>query len=392
MKPSGLNIKATLLCLLFAGLIGCATVQTPQEAVEPVPRQSADAGKNLDVPFNISNVMIQPKTFNPSKEEMVTISCRLSKPAKAMIRIFDPDNQLVRELMTDDTGNPGEVSVTWDGLDMESNIVPDEAYYFTIEANEYGGALIQYDPLTFSGGEDVSFPVTHDRDKKGITYELAQDTRVIIRGGISRGPMLKRFVSWRPRPAGTNEEPWDGKDDSGAIHAAENESFIILSEGVTLPENSILTTGNQRYSYLEYKKERVSDRPLKEMRPRTIDKKELLTRQFVRPAHKGVSIDFQMALPESVGTTHDGLPMVTGKVPVKVTIDDSVKRFVTEQRYEILCYVDFRFAAEQEEGYSPSTWIWDSNKVANGEHVLTVNVATLTGNLATASLTVFVSN
>jgi len=110
------------------------------------------------------------------------------------------------------------------------------------------------------------------------------------------------------------------------------------------------------------------------------------------PVREGVEPRFRMELPQGAEATDDGLPIVSGKLPVKIFLDDKIKRFITEQRYEIICFVDFKFITEQEEGYSPCTWKFDTSKVPNGEHILTVNVATLTGKLATASRKVFVQN
>lgn len=396
MKKNYLPYLKLVVCLLCLSLVGCASLQKHQPVKDLKTKTTSPktytSGIDAGILFEISSVAIHPKSFNPVKGETTTISFHLSKPAKAMIQIFDPDNQLVRELVTDDTGDPGKIKITWDGKDMDGAIVPDEAYFFTIEANEYKGALTHYDPVTFSGGDNISVPVNYDKIKKVIDYELPQDTRIIIRGGITQGPMLKHFANWRPKPAGQNKDFWNGKDDSNAIRIDDKKGFVIMSEGVTLPENSIITFGNNDYSYPEYKSEKTMDRPLKEVRPKVVPKKSQQNMQFVRPAHKGVSIKFRMQLPQGLETNSDNIPIVKGKVPVKIIIDDEVKRFVTEQRYEIINYVDFQFISEQEEGYSPCTWLWDSNSVRNGEHILTVNIATLTGNLASGSLKVFVSN
>ena len=195
----------------------------------------------------------------------MTISWHISRSSKALVQMFDRDMCLVRELMPADIGNPGIIHVTWDGRDMEGNIVPDEAYFFTIEANEYRGGLTHYDPITFSGGENFDFPVEFDNTKKMITYNLPKDSRTLIRAGITHGPLLKTMVNWAPRPAGVNQDSWDGKDSSGTIYASDQKGFTMMSDAVTLPENSILTVGNNKYAYFEYKNEIVPDRPVKEV-------------------------------------------------------------------------------------------------------------------------------
>ena len=87
--------------------------------------------------------------------------------------------------------------------------------------------------------------------------------------------------------------------------------------------------------------------------------------------------------------TETGHFKVKGKVPIRVTLDEGVLKQVTEERYEIILYVDFEFVSEVEEGYSPSTLLWDAKQVGSGEHILTVNVRTLNGQVSSASLRVW---
>jgi len=391
-----IKIFTVFFCLSF---FGCATLQKPSEPVvsKIKPAQSeveeiAEPKIGPNAPFKISKVAINRKSFNPLKGEEVTISWHISRSSKALVQIFDPDMCLVRELVSADTGNPGIIHVTWDGRDLEGNIVPDEAYFFTIEANEYRGGLTHYDPVTFSGEENFDFPVEFDSSKEIITYELLKDSRILIRAGITHGPLLNTIVNWAPRLAGVNEDPWDGKDASGIIYAVGQKGFTMMSDAVTLPENSILTVGNNEYAYFEYNNEIVLDRPVKEERPRIVPDKKQPDSQFTRYVRELDELRFYLELPQDLEKNDHGYPIVSGKLPVKIYLDKKVKRSATERRYEIICYVDFKFITEQEEGYSPSTWILDTKKIPDGEHILTVNIATLKGQMASASHKVFVQN
>jgi len=387
------------LCLNF---FSCAALQKPEEAIlsKKEPSLPSEAGEiaepeiDPNAPFKISNVSISRQSFSPAKGEAVTISCHISRPSKALVQIFDPDMLLIRELVPEDTGNPGRCEVSWDGKDPDGNIVPDEAYFFTIESNDYKGELTHYDPIAFSGGENLGFPLEFDSSKQLISYNLAQDSRVLIRTGITHGPLLKTIAHWEPRLAGMNKDSWDGKDASGVINVADQKGFTMMSDAVTLPENSILATGNKEYTYFEYKHEISSDRPIKEERPRIVNNKTQPDLQITisKPARQGDAPTFYIKLPENLQITEQGHPIATGKLPIKIYLDEKVKKSATERRYEIICYVDFKFITEQEEGYSPSTWVWDTSNVPKGEHILTVNVATLTGQVASASVKVMVQN
>lgn len=377
------NISFSILfCIILSG---CAALPKPEKTALPEIKP---------VSFNISDVNIDRKTFNQVKREIVTISYRISKPAKAIIKIFDPDMHLVRELLQKNEGGSELNHVIWNGKDMEGNIVPDEAYFFTIESMDYSGNFIYYDPTTISGGEFlIPESLNYNREKGIISYRLARDARVKIRAGITRGPLLKNILNWTPVLSGAHEIAWDGKDVTGAIDSSVSQKGYRLStEAISLPENSIITYGNKAYDYFEYKNDISWDRPEKEERPLFKSKLTMLGIQLGAPDKRGPEPKFRIDLPKNVKKTDDGIYIVKGKTQVKLHLDDKIKRYVTEQRYEIIFFVDFKFIAEAEEGHSPFTLVWDTRDISNGEHIITVNVATLNNQVSSASMRVVVQN
>src|SRR3972149_5427376 len=130
MRKSKIKISfVTIVTLLLFILAGCAAPK-PKEVAIP---------KIEPVSFTISEVRINRKEFNPTKGEAVTISYRISKPAKAIIKIFDPDMCLVRDLIAESSEDLDINKIVWDGKDLEDRIVPDEAYFFTVEAMDNKG-------------------------------------------------------------------------------------------------------------------------------------------------------------------------------------------------------------------------------------------------------------
>ena len=113
---------------------------------------------------------------------------------------------------------------------------------------------------------------------------------------------------------------------------------------------------------------------------------------FKETASFGLEPRFKLDIPSTIGKTENGVPQVAGKVPVKLSLHPDVKKVITEQRYEMLFFVDFKFFTEEEEGYSPYTWMWNTKLVTNGEHILTVNVCTLAGQVSSFSVKVDVKN
>jgi hypothetical protein len=383
-----LNRKPLYILLLLLTLPSCAA---PRKAIEEVPPPEVKPQMEPG-PFAISDVAVDPRTFSPTKGEKVTITYKLSQPGKSIIKIFDPDMYLVREL-PGEVDKPGLNMVIWDGRDLGGRVVPDGAYFFIIEALDSERSLATYDPVTFSGGESlVPVKLTYDQKARVVRYQLSRDAWVKIRAGISGGPLLKTIVNLAPRLAGENEEFWDGRDDSGNLEIIGRRDWKLMVEAISLPENSVIAVGNEKYDYFEYTNVIAADRPRKINRSVARGEKWLLGLPTDRLVRLGMQPRFRFELTQAIAKTETQLPIVRGKVPFLIILDEEVKRYVTEQRYEIVFFVDFRFAGEVDEGYSPYRWVWDSRTTRNGEHIITVNVATLTGQVESASLKVLVKN
>jgi hypothetical protein len=384
MKNTWLLKISILLVPLFLILFGCAAAPpAPEKAPEP-PEEP--------VPYKIYDVGINRKIFNPSKGEHLTISFRVSRPFKGFVRIFDPEMKLVRELFSENAAEDRLNNVVWDGKDEDGMEVPDEAYMFTIDAGDFHGNFAFYDPTVSSGGR-VSFPgLNSDRQKQVVSYQLDNDSRVNIRAGIKGGALLTSIVYWSPRIAGRREEPWDGSDASGVIDIVGRNDTLLRIEAVSLPENSIFTSGATAYDYFTYKRDIAPQRPEKKKRPRQQNQVASSIFPSSMPAKMGPEPRFRMELPRVIKSTDNGLPVVRGKTPIRILLDETIKRQIIEERFEVLFFVDHKFVTELEEGYSPITFMWDTRKHSNAEHVITINVVTLTGWLSSGSMKVVVKN
>src|SRR5690242_11620238 len=83
--------------------------------------------------LSISAIFIGAESFNPTRGEKVTLNYTLSRDATTAVKVFDADRQLVRAFPAAGR-KAGKVSQTWDGKDLDGKVVPNEAYFFTIEA------------------------------------------------------------------------------------------------------------------------------------------------------------------------------------------------------------------------------------------------------------------
>lgn len=376
--------KKIILLILILILCGCLTKAKSTSKIPSPPGKSPA--------IQITGITVKPRVMNPSKGDKVMVSFTLSRPGKAILKIFDPKMLLINEALCK-MDESGLYRGIWDGKDLEGRIVPDEAYFFTIEALDYKGNFAFYDPTTISGGEYFTLPVQSNRKNHNVTYELAKDARVMIKAGIKKGgPLLKTILNRLPRLAGKYEAPWEDEGGVGVIDLADQVGFSLTAEAVTLPENSLLTWGNFDYPYYEYITKIVQERPQKKNRPLFKAEHPLIGLEIKRWREIVPEPKFSLALPGDIQINEDGLPIIQGKVPIKIILDEGLKTVTTEQRYEILFFVDFTFVSEEEGGYSPYTWIWDTKKVNNGEHIITVNIYTLKGGFSAKNIKVIKIN
>jgi hypothetical protein len=371
-----------LICLAFWG-----------PGAVPVAAQTPATGGDQSS-LSISQVAVSPRQFDPSRGETVVISYSVSQPAKAIVKIFDPEMQLVRDLMSESRKKSEVVQVVWDGKDAQGRVVPDEAYFFTIEASDYQGRMALYDPATLPGNNAaIEGDVRFDSEKQRVFYQIPVAARVKIRAGIAAGgPLLKNILHGVPRAAGNYEEIWDGRDETGKLDVTTLKNYQLIMEATALFENTIIARGNSEYDYFRYRREIASERPRKFDRP--VQGREFIWAGLPRPEPIRMIPEpkFHIELPETESKSEVGALSVAGKIPIRMYLNESIKKYITEQRYEIIFFVDFRFVTEKEEGYSPFTLTWDALGTPNGEHVITINVATFSGEVSSASARVMVRN
>ena len=164
----------------------------------------------------IDQVMAFPGTFKPfSTNRHVTIKYSLSAAAAVRLTIYGPEQEQIKVLRDWAEKPAGQHTVNWDGKDDAGTVVPDEAYFFTIEAKNQDGATV-YDPIIHSGGKRITpdnvklDPVSHE-----ISYTLSESCRVLVRVGIYNGPLCDTVINWLPRQAGVIQEKWNGEDRLG---------------------------------------------------------------------------------------------------------------------------------------------------------------------------------
>ena len=345
------------------------------------------AGQDGSNVLKISDVSVSPEQFNPSNGEKASITYVLSRDAAVKIRIYDPDAGLVAYVVNDKPRPKGLNKETWDGRDERGVVVPDEAYYFTIDVRSRTFRT-RYDPTETSGGEEIDLESANfDKEAGIINYVLKKPARIQARAGIENGPLMMTLEDWVPRPRGGNTIYWNGLDDTGKIDVMAQPNFKMTIGGFELPENSLITYGNARPDYWAYREtNKPSETKTMEPLQRT---GQALSRHYFMTRIRDRSPRVLISLP-SAGP--GALPVLRGRLIVQVDIGPQNKKYFTMEQFEIVFAVDGRYFVEETNGYVPYNWSWDTTQFPDGEHILTVNVASLNDQIGASSKMVLIKN
>ncbi|MBC8233726.1 MlrC C-terminal domain-containing protein [bacterium] len=242
-------ITISLLFTLALLNWGCASKVQPTEVVAKQTASSLPVEQKVQTPqgaLEITNVSVSKPSFNPAQGDGVQLSYALSRNADVTVRVYDPDHYLAQNLIVDEFQQAGSHKLIWDGKDIDGNIVPDQAYFFTIEARDASRNTAVYDPTTFSGGEEYDITgVRFDREANTVAFNLPKGAWVRGWFGIRKGPLVKLLLDWEPRPAGENIVFWDGKDQDGVANVFEHKDFVYRILTNTFPENSVIVTAER---------------------------------------------------------------------------------------------------------------------------------------------------
>lgn len=335
-------------------------------------------------PLSIYDVSVDKEIFNPSAGEPISIKFSLSEAAKVSLRIFDFDNELIAVLSEDDLLGKGTHSVLWNGYGRDGKIVPDEAYFFTIEAKQ-GNDKAMYDPTSLSGG------ITHEieqikflPEEQQLEYFLPAKGRVSIKAGIIEGPLLAMPVDWEPRAKGLHMEHWDGMDQDRLVSVMKHPRYQIRASYFTLPDTTIITTGNKIISYLQDRQMRDAAKTEKKVLPTTRRKSILISPLYTAGMLFTKSFPVEIAFPQA-RLDESGIPVFKHSIPIKVDLDEKWRAILSLKQYEIYFFLDHEFLSEEPGIKLPYEMGLDVKKYASGIHVLSVNIVGPGGQIAIKS-------
>ena len=378
------------------------------------------------VGLSIENVRVDRVVLPPG--EQATISFFLTSDATVRMLVYNPDFAAIKTLVDNRSMVAGTVSVAWDGKDDAGNPAPDEAYLVGIVAEASDGGKAVYDPTAYSGGEVLDLKMDRVELFDGaytIQYSLSEAARVCIRVGIHQGPLLKTIVDWAPHPPGDYRLTWDGMDDTGQIRVMDVPGAVLDITGFSLPAGTILVQGAGG-DYAAYQRGLKSAgtsgvSPYKrfpagtsggvtserapagaseilsysKFRQNVLQRRgERLSQQYLVPRIVNISPRFKVYLENDRATplARRSTVDVSGSVGIVIEVSPESLMGFNESRYEIIVFINHKRYDEEEQAYSPYTYVLDTNRLENGEHVISVNLASITGQVSSYSFKLNVNN
>ena len=320
----------------------------------------------------------------------VTYTVRTDRPGNLSVEVLTGDGDVVRRLVSSQTA-AGDHQLRWDGKDEAGLPVPNEAY--CVRAVLVSGESRAEDaPCSRTGGEVLSGIAPSLSPTGDITYTLERPARVLIRVGVKNGAMLRSLAVWRPRPAGRNLQRWNGFDDAGLVDL-RTDRLALLVTAFRLPDFTVITTGQDE---LEYRSWRISrgwqerpDNPAAGSDAQPLERAgQRIARQHYHARYKDRAPRIVVSLVDKTGkAVVDGAPL-PDDVQVTVDLHAEDRWLMQEQLYEVAFFVNGDFVSEEENGYVPIGWIWNTAALRPGRHMLTVNLTGFTGRVGTKTVTV----
>jgi hypothetical protein len=301
--------------------------QKPPAAAEVTDDEQQE--KEALPPLSLTRCEVTTASFNPYVGETCGVVFYLSRPAAVTCQVNGPNGEQVAALAQNKELPAGRQVLTWDGRDRQGNIVPDEAWFFTLQAVA-GEEAVAIDPELTSGKERI---VAQDfrsfGDGTRLSYKLPRACRVLVRAGVVEGPLINTVVNWEPRTAGLALEYWDGKDQQDLRTFQQIQDVKLAVFAYSLPDLTVLSTGSpEPGGYAKYYENTAKQWPHKAKVTRSDIGRSVLSPYAGLPPHLSHDPALVLTFPEIDGkeegdpakptTATDAPPAAAEPVPTKV--------------------------------------------------------------------------
>ncbi len=191
----------------------------------------------------ITSVSAAPATIDPLAGEQVTISYVLDRDAAVTLEIYDEKTRTVVSRLVNNRPRPGGMNQEkWDGKDDSGNVLPPEAYYFRISAEDgatgRGRFLDDYtSPATENRMIDAGKLDPYRNQPARIGWDMSQPGRLSMKITGGGGDVQTLFEN-RPFARGHQVAYWDGYRDDGTRASGAFNVYFGVPAG--LPRNAII--------------------------------------------------------------------------------------------------------------------------------------------------------
>jgi len=335
--------------------------------------------------LDISGFRFDARQFDPSKGEQATVRFVLSAPATVELRVWDGRDLLIRTISSGRSLPAGENALVWDGRDSKGRPVPAEAYRVTLQATGIDGQTVHHDLSDTTGGQTLTVDkVNWDADAGVVRYRLPKPARVNLRAGMQNdGPLLRTIIDWVPRPSGEQAEAWDGWDASRVLDLRHHPKLQVSVDAFALSENTLLV--GPPPSQVQLITDLTADTPRRE---RAAIRRKLMHEHSQQSLEERGDVAITLTLPANLPRDKVGVPLASGLVPIRLDVADKDRQRMLDRRIEPVFFVDGTFAFENEVGFLPTTWIWNTETANEGEHYISANVRGYEGNFGMATIKV----
>lgn len=336
--------------------------------------------------FAVTNVSLRPQFFSPANGEVTQITYKLSQAANVTIKIYDESDYLVKTVLDSKSRSEGDNKESWDGTDAAGHSVLPGIYRFTIEAKNNAGETVLSDLTDLTGGQENQVASSKIDVEKGlVTYVLRSPSLVITRLGLGEGgPMLRTLEYRKAKPGGLNHIPWNGFDNSGAVKLLKHPKLSLRIEAYSLNANSIVVVGPKE----GYNTPTAPVKMAQEKRLKRKATRKIIRNHWQHSPDRCRDPEVKIILPPGTQRDPDGIPVVTGPLRLRVDVSDQDRMLVTEERFEVMFFVDFIFVCEEEAGFFPYNWTWNPQTRSEGLHTITVNLIGYEDHIGSATIRV----
>lgn len=339
-------------------------------------------------PAQVTLLRMSGNELSAGRGERINYTVKTGQAGSLALEVLTGDGDVVRQLTMGAT-EPGEHALAWDGKDERGQAVPDEAYCARAVLETSQGRVLD-DPCARTGGELLGNLQPTLAPGGDIAYSLEHPARVLVRVGVKNGAMLRSLSVWRPRPAGRNLQRWNGFDESGLVDLRDDR-LALLVVAFRLPEFTVITAGNPGAEYRAWRTAQGWPEHPDAPQSSAVQPLERNGQRIARQHYMARYKDREPRITVSV-TGADGKALAAGaavpdNVRVSVDLHPEDRWLMQEQLYEVAFFVNGDFVSEEENGYVPIGWIWNTSTMKPGRHLLTVNLTGFTGRVGTKTIT-----